>query len=258
MPTIMLSVNPPMCETSAVIDRRFQRALEAWLQSISSPNTRAAYGRDLEVYADWVERARLRPVDVTPSDIADFREHCVAAGSGPATVNRRLAAVSSFYRNARWSGGNPAATAERSVVPSDRPAVMSKASARRIWSAAAARGGTTSVIVGLMLLDGFKTKDVLALDVDDVKWSGRVASIAGVSLHAQTAAAIRAHVAQRRSGPLLTRDLSTEEPDRLTRFGVDYLVKRVGADAGQPVPLTVNALRAAHMAGHEPEWSARR
>lgn len=248
MPTVMLSVNPSLCENSAVADRRFQRALDGWLASIASPNTRAAYRRDLQVYAAWVSSADLRPSEVTPTDIDAFRAHCLASGSGPATVNRRLAAVSSFYRHTepRWGVTNPAATAERSPVPVSRAVAMTSASARQVWAAATARGGTTAVIVALVLLDGFKTKDLLVLDVGDVRWHRGGASIDGVMLSAGSAVVIRSHLAGRRSGPLLTRELASAEHDRLTRFGVDYLVKRVGTDAGLASPLTVNALRAAH------------
>ncbi|MBI4934439.1 MAG: site-specific integrase [Actinobacteria bacterium] len=235
-------------------DRRFQRALDGWLDTIASPNTRAAYRRDLEVYAAWASDADLHPAEVTAADIGAFRDHCRAAGSGPATVNRRLAAVSSFYRHTepRWGVSNPAATAERSPVPVSSAAAMSSAAARQVWAAAVARGGTTAVIVALVLLDGFKTKDLLVLDVGDVRWRRGVASIDGVVLSARTAVVIRSHLAGRRSGPLLTRELASAELDRLTRFGVDYLVKRVGADAGLATPLTVNALRAAHAVSSGP------
>ena len=64
-----------------------------------------------------------------------------------------------------------------------------------------------------------------------------------VALEARTVAALRDYLAGRRNGPLLYGDNPTREPARLTRFGVDYLVKRTAERSGVRATVTVNVLR---------------
>lgn len=248
MPPIMLSVNPSLCENRAVPDRRFQSLVDAWLGTFESPNTQAAYRRDLEVFARWASLASVRPVSASATDIDSFREHCLSCGSGAATVSRRLAAVASFYRYAGpgWSQHNPAHdTARPAVAQRDEPDAPS---AEAVWRAAGRIGGKAPVIVALVMFEGFKTKDLVVLDVDDVRVTRREVSVDGEAVHPLTAAALRRHVGGRTAGPLLTNESTAGSRGRLTRFGVDYVVKRVGEQAGLATPLTVNALRATHRA----------
>ena len=45
------------------------------------------------------------------------------------------------------------------------------------------------------------------------------------------------------TGPLLLGDNPTRTPARLTRYGVDYLVRRAAERSGVSKPVTVNVLR---------------
>jgi hypothetical protein len=125
------------------------------------------------------------------------------------------------------------------VLGSDELAAM--------WHAAAAAGGKTAVLLGLLLFDDFTTRSALAVDVADVAVSRTAVTIrvgaVVVELDPRSAAAVRRHVAGRDGGPLLLGDRVSGEPQRLTRFGVDYLIKQTAARAGVEGPVSVNVLR---------------
>lgn len=228
--------------------------VESWLATLRSENTRAAYRRDLLVFAQWLRLVRLQPRKVTVAQVEQFADHCVGAGDSDATIRRRMAAVTSFYRHAgpTWSAANPGTDADRpAAAPDIPPVVLSVDDADAVWRAASALGPKTAAIVGLVLLDGFKTHELLRLDVDDLHRVGTGFSVlvagrpgsARVGLHPRTAAALRRYLGDRRTGPLLYGDNPTREKARLTRYGVDYLVRRTAASAGLTTQVTVNVLR---------------
>jgi integrase len=74
-------------------------------------------------------------------------------------------------------------------------------------------------------------------------------------LRPETATALAAYIADRRSGPLFLGDSAVaHEPARLTRFGADFIIKRAGsvAEIDKPVSASVlrrSYIRCAHEAG---------
>lgn len=74
-----------------------------------SLNTVKSYLEDLKIYYLWLEQERLKFYEVNPSDIPNFIEFIdnrKAIGKvSPATLNRYLAAISSFYRHIEAIGG---------------------------------------------------------------------------------------------------------------------------------------------------------
>ncbi|MFT3853690.1 MAG: site-specific integrase [Ilumatobacteraceae bacterium] len=227
-----------------------EAALAAWLATMSSPNTQAAYRRDLQVYVAWTSQAGVAPLRATSVQIDAFRIHCETTGSSPATVHRRMSALSSFFRHATGDGPNPVDGAARPDAPATTTAALTADEAARVWLAAGALGAKTAALVGLIMHDGLKASELLPLDVADVRFGrgtavvvlDREASVV-LTVDPRTGAPLRRYVGARRHGPLFVGDNPTRQPTRLTRFGVDYLVKRAGATAGLPTPLTVNALR---------------
>ena len=220
--------------------------LAAWLATTGSNNTRAAYTRDLQVFISWATQAGVAPLSATAVHIDVFRVHCEAAGASPATVHRRLSALSSFYRHATAAAPNPVDGASRPAAPASPTLALPALDAARVWAAATALGPRTAALIGLLMHDGLKTGDVLPLDVGDVRF-GRGVTVLAVAVpravDPRTSPWLRRHVGARRDGPLFVGDNPTRQPARLTRFGVDYLVKRTGAAAGLITPLTVNTLR---------------
>jgi len=225
----------------------FESTLRAWLATMGSANTRAAYSRDLQVFISWTSSTGVAPLAATSVHIEAFRIHCEAAGASPATVHRRLSALSSFYRHAAGDEPNPVDGTARPAAAASATERLAPVEAALVWAAACHLGPKTAALVGLIMHDGMKSGEVLPLDVTDVRFGAgpAVVSLASASrtVDPRTSAPLRRYVGTRRAGPLFLGDNPTRQPARLTRFGVDYLVKRAGVAAGLTTPLTVNVLR---------------
>jgi integrase/recombinase XerD len=79
-----------------------RRLTAVWLAGLA-PHTRTAYFRDLAHYLAWCQRDGLDPCRARPADLDHYRAALeLPAGAArlpsPATVHRRLSAVSSWYR----------------------------------------------------------------------------------------------------------------------------------------------------------------
>lgn len=89
---------------SEVLD--FTSTLE---QKGMSPNTIKSYLSDLKVFYLWLLKEKLKFYEVVPSDIPNFIEFLdkrkVSGRVSPATLNRYLATISSFYRHFEVVGG---------------------------------------------------------------------------------------------------------------------------------------------------------
>ena len=84
---------------------------ESWLASFVSGNTRDAYARDLLGFVEWCADHRISPMGSGVDTFERYRDDCLRMGASPATVSRRLAALSSFYAYAarllRTGSSNP-------------------------------------------------------------------------------------------------------------------------------------------------------
>lgn len=66
-----------------------------------SPNTAAAYRRDLEQWAGWAtggDVSQLKVMDVTVSDLRLYLSHLSRTGASAATLKRKVQALKSFYK----------------------------------------------------------------------------------------------------------------------------------------------------------------
>ncbi|MDQ1381077.1 MAG: integrase/recombinase XerD [Actinomycetota bacterium] len=249
-------------------------AVAAFLDACRSSNTRAAYRADLEHIAAWCRgRAQIDLFTIDASDVARYRTECELAGASPATVARRLSAITSFGAFAAANGTETALSSEtgiaRPTVDSESTAeLLSDGDADALLAAADRISRRSAALIRLLMLDGLKVGDIIRADVNDV--SGRPPRITlplpdrrvrtvpvpdrrirSIDLHPDTAAALRRYVGRRRKGPLLLSERRGCEPDRLTRFGLDYLIKQVVHEAGLARPVSGNTLRRRYvMAAH--------
>jgi site-specific recombinase XerD len=199
-------------------------AVAGFLDACRSSNTRDAYRADLGHLAAWCrDRGSLNLLTLDAADVARYRTECELAGASAATVARRLSA-----------------TAE----------LLTDADAAALLAAADAISRRSAVLIRLLMLDGLKVGEVIRADASDVH--GRPPRMTlylpsrkapTVALHAESATALRRYLAQRRSGPLLMSERRGRPPGRLTRFGVDYLVKQAAQAAGLDQPVSGNTLR---------------
>ena len=244
-------------------------AVAAFLDACRSANTRAAYQADLAQLAAWCrEGGTVDLLTINSSDVARYRMACELAGAAPATVARRLSTITSFSAFAAANGAQPVLTAEPAI---ERPSIesassaepFSDAEAEALLGAADRTGPRVSVLVRLLMLDGLKVGEVIRADASDVHGrpprvtlSIRDRRARTIELHTDTGSALSKYLGRRRTGPLLLNKRRGHEPQRLTRFGVDYLVKQVARAAGLTQSVSSNVLRrrfvmAAHANGSD-------
>jgi integrase/recombinase XerD len=242
-------------------------AIAAFLDSCRSSNTRDAYRADLGHLAAWCRgRGALDLLTIDATDVARYRTECELAGASAATVARRLSAITSFGAYAAAHGAESVLAADAAI---ERPTLESSSTAELITdtdadallTAADRIGPRSAVLIRLLMLDGLKVGEVIRADASDV--GGRLPRMTmrlhdpnerTVELHPSTGSAARTYLGRRRDGPLLLSERRGRPPERLTRFGVDYLVKHVAQVAGLDQAVSGNTLRrryvmAAHAAG---------
>ncbi|HEY3686894.1 MAG TPA: tyrosine-type recombinase/integrase [Streptosporangiaceae bacterium] len=101
-----------------------------WLRRRRSANTRRAYFRDLGLWLAYCDRHGLDPLRARRADIDDWVD---TSGDAPRTANRRLSAVSSWYRYLAANdavGGNPVALVDRADTGREESATPSLTAAQ--------------------------------------------------------------------------------------------------------------------------------
>jgi len=231
-------------------------AIAGFLEACRSSNTRDAYRADLGHLAAWCRnRGTLDLLTIDAADVARYRTDCELAGASAATVARRLSAITSFgaYAAANGSGSALAAVTEieRPTLESSSTAeLLTDANAEALLAAADRVSRRSAVLIRLLMLDGLKVGEVIRADATNVR--GRPPHMTlclqnrnprSIALHADSATAVRRYLGRRRDGPLLLSERRGRPPGRLTRFGVDYLVKQVANEAGIGQCVSGNTLR---------------
>jgi integrase/recombinase XerD len=249
-----------VAKSQSARDRAHDPVVEAWLAECRSPNTRAAYAADFRHFNAWCEHRRVDPLALEPGDLAQYRAHCETGGARTATIARRLSAIASFGTFAVGIGrARHAPDVERPAVePSTKTGLLTEAEATALLAAADAMTPRSAALVRLLMLDGLKVGETVQADATDVggrppRMTLALRSTARVvELHPETAAALHAYLVRRRRGPLILSEVRAREPERLTRFGVDYVVKQVAAAAGVRRSVSGNTLRRRYVvAAHE-------
>lgn len=166
-----------------------------------SEHTVEAYAGDVAAFFAWLaERLgeAVEPVAVTFFDVKKYREHLIDQGRKPAGINRRLAALRTFFNWAieeKLATTNPAQALQG--VKQDRrvPKALSAQEVYRLQRTAAgqrqlavARAGevvTPSVIaalrdealLNLLLYTGLRVGEAAGLRLDDVVLNGKAAKV---------------------------------------------------------------------------------
>ena len=238
---------------------------EAWLGTHASLNTRAAYRIDLETFARWCAKKGSIPLRANARALVAFQAAREAAGDSASTLRRRWSALSSFYEFVADRDSalkNPVHGLSRPRVLAGDPSptqMLTPDDVDHYRAMAAALDPRLDALVSLIVSDGLKVGEALALDVDDV--SGRPPAVSikvrrrgeskRVMLDLYSGRAVLRCAGRRESGPLFTgnRTRSADDRRRLTRFGADHLIRQLSADDAERV--TANALRRFHITANE-------
>ena len=233
------------------------QATEVWLSRYSSVNTRAAYSADLRKFLAWCGDAPA--MDLSAGELTDYRAERLSAGASPATIDRQFAALRAFYEAARELGlchDNPFGTRPPTAAGASETATLTPLEVALLRESSAS-DSRTDVLVQLLLGEGLRLSEVLALDHADVS-GPRHAKRLRVVRHG-TATSITLGGPESNSVSELERCSSKPGPLftgpsrgpagalRLTRFGADHLLKNAAAAAGIRRPVSANVLRRTHV-----------
>ncbi|MER7168993.1 tyrosine-type recombinase/integrase [Micromonospora sp. NPDC000207] len=237
---------------------------EAWLRNRRlSAHTRDAYRRDVTTWLTWCAAGDLDPLRANFLDVNDYARHLessLAARTGrpltPATVARRLSALSSWYDflvKLRAVEANPVAGADRPRIDRDHSSTvgLSPEEVDRLFAAADADTGPTAhrnrAALALLADLGLRVGEVVSLDLTDlgterghrsIRFVGKGGKQRRRALTPGTAHAVDAYLTHRATttgvtvtdltGPLLV----TAGGGRLDRHSVFRLVRRLAQAAG--------------------------
>ncbi len=225
----------------------------AWLWSYrESEHTRSAYRRDVEDFVGWCARRDLDPLDARRPDLDAYAANLANLPSArgrpmaPASVARRLAALSSWYgylHDAGAIGHNPVLRVRRPRVDHDHTTTvgMTSAEAAALLRAASADPvlgpPTGAALAGFLLAVGARVSEVCALDVTDLGFDSghrtvRLRMKGGKTRTRAVPPALAAHLdelcAGRSAGPLFR----THDGLRIDRHTVARFVRRAARAAG--------------------------
>lgn len=135
-----------------------------------SPYTCKNYERDLRHFATWakqnIEDARWS--QITKQIIEKYTEEAVSAGQKPATTNRRLAALSSFYRWLNYQGykvDNPCKYESRRKIAKTVPNTIDTNQLRTAYEKSE---GLMHVVLGLLIYSGMRIGELMTLEWHDI------------------------------------------------------------------------------------------
>jgi len=232
--------------------RRNSQLLRRFIEHLRSHDrserTIKSYSSDLKLFAKWfyeTNREELTPQSITPIDLREYKRYLLEdQGFKPATVNRRLASISSFCQWAQEQGfadGNPCD--EISIVPEVRTApkwLTKREQYALIRAVQKANRPRDEALVTLMLHTGLRVSEVSNLRIGDISISPRKGEVivrAGkgekfrtVPLNSNVRNALQAYFSVR---PSVDHDylFVGQKGEPLRSPGMYYLVKKYGYEA---------------------------
>jgi site-specific recombinase XerD len=213
----------------------------AFLLSYSAKHTRRAYATDLEDWFVFCQAMSVDPLAASRAHVDTWaRKLAEIEGRTPATVARKLSAVSGFFRyavNEDVIGRNPVAAVRRPKVGSDTQSTGLDRDELALLIAAARNDGLrTHALVVLLAFNGLRISEALGADATDldVERGHRVLRItrkggkkSTIPLAPRTSESIDTYLDGRTSGPLF----ATSTGGRLDSAAVWRTLRRLAAVA---------------------------
>ena len=141
-----------------------------------SGNTRAAYGRDIVRFTDFLSESGIASLSaVTRTDVVNFMSDELARGYGDTTLARRFVAVKVFLTwlyNEGQLAANPSEGLQRPRTWRRLPDALTETQMRRLIEAA---DGSTALdlrdraILELLYASGLRASELIRLTLDDVR-----------------------------------------------------------------------------------------
>ena len=243
--------------------RTAQALAGAWLLELNSENTRAAYRRDLEGFQRFLQEIAtdqgVEAPDLLQASrqiVALYKEQLRARGMTPATVARKLSALSSFYGYAVIEGAiaaSPLAHLKRPTVSENSQTLgPDREELGRLLEAAREVSPNAYALLCLLGLVGLRVSEVTAAEVSDLNYEQgkvrkhRTLTVTRKGGDRQTLAlpelavqALEQAIGERTEGPLLLRASGLP----LDRYDCSRLVARVAKRAGVEKRLSPHSMR---------------
>ena len=233
------------------------KLVDAWVASHESENTRSAYRIDLATFGRWCAQHHAVPLAADTTVLGAFSLARQVAGDSDATLRRRWSSLSSFYQYAMITGNvasNPVNGIGRPaefVGNLSQTATLTAEAVDAYLALAASLDLRLDALVSMIVRDGIKLGEALAIDVDDITGRPPRTTVTirrndktrRVTLDEATARSVRRCAGKRNGQPLFTSDHRgpTRTPNRLSRFGADHLIRQLRNSNDERV--TANELR---------------
>ena len=256
---------------AGAVDPAIDRFCDAlWLEHGLAPLTLAAYRRDLQLYAQWLQRTAGRGLDSsTEADLLAYMAERHAA-TRATTANRRL---SVFRRYFRWAlrehrvAADPTLRLQAARQPLRVPKTLSEAQVEALLAApdtTTPLGLRDRAMLELMYASGLRVSELVALRAVHVALDDGVLRVLGkgsrerlVPFGEEARARLLDYLAQARTvilgGQRSEALFVTARGEGMTRQMFWRIVKRCAVQAGITAPLSPHTLRhafATHLLNH--------
>jgi integrase/recombinase XerD len=199
---------------SRILIDRFLEMMSA--ERGAAANTLAAYGRDLEAYADFLAERNADPARAKAEDLRQYLAAVEAKGLKTTTAARRLSAVRQFHKFLYGEGlskANPAGAVDSPKIGRGLPKVLSIADVDRLLDTAKLRIGKLEgkarlraerlhCLLELLYATGLRVSELVGLKTRAVTSSNQFITIKGkggrerlVPVSGRARAAVRSYLA---------------------------------------------------------------
>lgn len=216
------------------------------------PATRAAYAQDLWAWGDFLARHGVAVLSAHRVHVDAWMRESEQDGAAPATMARRLSALSGFYAYALDEGliaRSPIAQVRRPRTSHESPRLgVDRAGMRALLDAAQTSGPRDHALACLLALNGLRVSETLAADVTDLALERGHRTIhlhrkggkrQKVALAPRTADALETMLDGRTAGPLFI----TRTGRRMDRHAALKVVRRLARAAGIAHTVSPHSLR---------------
>jgi len=137
-------------------------------------NSISAYGRDLSKFSDYLQERNLQYQTLTSEEIVLFTAFLKGQGLSPASVNRTISGVKTFYKYAsrEYAINNPMGEIERAKLARKLPKALTVSEILSLIDSAVREGDPISLrdhaILELMYGSGARVSEIVGLNTSDI------------------------------------------------------------------------------------------
>jgi integrase/recombinase XerD len=242
-----------------------------WLEDGLSRNTLAAYRRDLQLFADWLDReARPLVALVSEADISAYLAHRFANSMRPSTQARLLSSLKRFYRYALNRGrrsDDPTVRLEPPKRVPRFPRTLSEPDVEALLNApdtATPLGLRDRAMLEVLYASGLRVSELVGLTVNGLDVSSGLVRVIGkgskerlVPLGEEAVSWVRRYMRESRplllNGRISVHVFVTGRTEAMTRQAFWHLIRKHAAAAIPAKSLSPHTLRhafATHLLNH--------